>query len=681
MSRKTSSFEAKRKRSVRILCLILAGLMVLGSMYMLISMLIFAVSATSPFDEETDDITVRVGLMYGDGVTVGFETTAPNGYEIGVQNITDGGYPYHPFWNLPNTKVSVTADANLSKKDSTYSITANSAQAVIGGYHIEFTSDYSLGDMQTAVSVANALNNAFGANDVLYAFPSYQNGYIRVRIGAFAAYEQAAMYLDYVTQMLGGLPAQIVAPSATGVSVVNPDTDRILFEYDNADGTALGLYAIQGAPGEKTAYTTTPAKNVYEGVFAYARYRAEGIDGVAVTNVLTMDTYVEGVVPYEIINTWPIETQKAFSIVVRTYTAHMLGRHGTAYKFDICNGTHCQAYRGAGRVNQTVIDAVTSTHGLILTYDGKVARTYYSASGGGGTVSISDVWGGVDIEDFPYLAAKSTPWENYTKHPNGLWTVEVSPTELLTYLRDTRGYTELSGYITAVDVLEYSAGSTYVNKLRITASNGASVEFTSTDRVRGQLSAYLKSANFVVGRGSVAYTVDTVETLGETVIDNAVEKDVRPPVSGGTSSGQVSVTQNSTVQILTAGESALIDARNVPILTATGTIVGGENVCIQTANGLVQLSTSAITPTFPGTQPQLPRTIKEYAVTTETKVATASNPNNFVFVGKGWGHGAGLSQYGARDLGLLGYDYEHIINAYFSGVDIVYYTTLDQFKK
>ena len=46
MNRKKSSYEPRSKQLVRILCLIMAALMVLGSMYMLFNMLIFAVSAT-----------------------------------------------------------------------------------------------------------------------------------------------------------------------------------------------------------------------------------------------------------------------------------------------------------------------------------------------------------------------------------------------------------------------------------------------------------------------------------------------------------------------------------------------------------------------------------------------------------------------------------------------------------
>ncbi|MBQ7828086.1 MAG: hypothetical protein IJ386_07455, partial [Clostridia bacterium] len=46
------------------------------------------------------------------------------------------------------------------------------------------------------------------------------------------------------------------------------------------------------------------------------------------------------------------------------------------------------------------------------------------------------------------------------------------------------------------------------------------------------------------------------------------------------------------------------------------------------------------------------------------KVATASSGDNFIFAGKGWGHGVGLSQYGTKDLAEFGYTYEKILAAY-----------------
>ncbi len=43
---------------------------------------------------------------------------------------------------------------------------------------------------------------------------------------------------------------------------------------------------------------------------------------------------------------------------------------------------------------------------------------------------------------------------------------------------------------------------------------------------------------------------------------------------------------------------------------------------------------------------------------------------NLVMNGKGWGHGLGLSQYGANSMGQAGYTYDQIIKHYYTGVEI-----------
>lgn len=45
--------------------------------------------------------------------------------------------------------------------------------------------------------------------------------------------------------------------------------------------------------------------------------------------------------------------------------------------------------------------------------------------------------------------------------------------------------------------------------------------------------------------------------------------------------------------------------------------------------------------------------------------------NQFVFVGRGNGHGLGLSQWGARGLADAGYDYRQILQHYYQNVSIV----------
>ena len=61
---------------------------------------------------------------------------------------------------------------------------------------------------------------------------------------------------------------------------------------------------------------------------------------------------------------------------------------------------------------------------------------------------------------------------------------------------------------------------------------------------------------------------------------------------------------------------------------------------------------------------------------TEYEVYYASNENNFVFVGKGWGHGVGMSQWGLKDMGDLNYTYDQMLSAYYPTVDIEHYTNL-----
>lgn len=43
----------------------------------------------------------------------------------------------------------------------------------------------------------------------------------------------------------------------------------------------------------------------------------------------------------------------------------------------------------------------------------------------------------------------------------------------------------------------------------------------------------------------------------------------------------------------------------------------------------------------------------------------------FVFNGRGWGHGVGMSQWGAYDMAMQGYSYQDILNYYYKNIDLV----------
>lgn len=46
-------------------------------------------------------------------------------------------------------------------------------------------------------------------------------------------------------------------------------------------------------------------------------------------------------------------------------------------------------------------------------------------------------------------------------------------------------------------------------------------------------------------------------------------------------------------------------------------------------------------------------------------------PGKVVINGHGWGHGVGMSQYGARARALEGMKYQEILKYYYKGIDVV----------
>lgn len=51
-------------------------------------------------------------------------------------------------------------------------------------------------------------------------------------------------------------------------------------------------------------------------------------------------------------------------------------------------------------------------------------------------------------------------------------------------------------------------------------------------------------------------------------------------------------------------------------------------------------------------------------------VSSVHTPATFTFTGRGWGHGVGLSQWGARGMALAGKDYREILTYYYTGVTV-----------
>lgn len=647
----------KNKLWVKIVVWILAILMI-GSCVSAALISIFAAKVSAA---EIEPAYVTVGLMYGSDVTVGFETVSTVGFTVYAATAGKTERFLEEIYTIELPKISVVCDDNLSQSAYTYSIYNGSLKCVVGGYHLEVKEDFdTLEDAEEMLETV--IEGLEDEGSDMHPFIAYIDGAYKIRIGDYSSEERIATKKKSIPDLAEEIKMVTAVPSDTCVSIVDPETNTIYFEFDDGGDRMLGLSALP-KDGEKQ-YLKTPANRLYDGAFLYERYKTDSVDGVALTNMLPLEDYIAGVVPYEISPDWPEEALRAFAITVRSYTVQNLNLHYSKYGFDLCNSTHCQVYRGIASANDAVFEAVQSTEGLVLTDGENIITTYYSSSMGGYTAGAQDTWGGED----PYLLPIYTPWERYSEHSKGIWKSEVSGEELADYLR-SKGYDEITGKrIVDIEINEYSGDGPYIYSITYTDSKGNELTISRCDKVRISISKYVNSANFVVGKGSVTFEYDEVVDID---VDSLF----------GTNDGEDVEAEGGYFE-LTEGYFDLGKGDHM-VLTASGLKEEDESrLYVLTADDEVRVREKelmVVTEDSGYYVPQSSGSSSGSGVTLihHTEVIEAEDEDNFIIAGKGWGHGVGISQYGTYDLAVAGATAEQILALYFSTLMLCDYRELE----
>lgn len=125
-------------------------------------------------------------------------------------------------------------------------------------------------------------------------------------------------------------------------------------------------------------------------------------------NIVSVEDYVEGVLPYEMSSEYPLEALKAQAVSARNYALTSLNKHRNE-KFDVCDGVHCQVYKGNRKNCDKIETAVRETKGEILTHEGNIVKAFFYASNGGYTESSKNVW----KSDYSYLVSKKDEYDTY----------------------------------------------------------------------------------------------------------------------------------------------------------------------------------------------------------------------------------------------------------------------------
>lgn len=124
------------------------------------------------------------------------------------------------------------------------------------------------------------------------------------------------------------------------------------------------------------------------------------------TEYIKMEEYITGVVAAEMEPTWPENALAAQAIKARTFTMENIeaGRmqelRGTDASTDI---EEFQAYDPT-RINDRVRNAVSKTRGMVVTYQGRYVKAWFSACDGG-IVATAEEGLGYTGEPTPYLRA------------------------------------------------------------------------------------------------------------------------------------------------------------------------------------------------------------------------------------------------------------------------------------
>lgn len=152
-----------------------------------------------------------------------------------------------------------------------------------------------------------------------------------------------------------------------------------------AQGANVTLTPVDAVNGTISITHPSYGSRSYRGSFTFT---ADGAN-LRLVNTLDLETYLYGVVPYEMSDSFPIEALKAQAVCARNFAYKYQTSSGY---YDLGDTTTWQVYKGFDATKTNSIAAVDATRGKVLTYGGNVITCYYSASNGGWTEITQHRW-------------------------------------------------------------------------------------------------------------------------------------------------------------------------------------------------------------------------------------------------------------------------------------------------
>ena len=475
----------------------------------------------------------------------------------------------------------------------------------------------------TSITIGQLIGDHFQPSGTLTGTGSFvaqpdNSHYIRLNYNfsdLTQAQNAAAMYAGAIPVFFDNGMWGLYMPASSGVSdnAVFPSTNRVSL-HTGGHAVLISENANANLQIQDTQGITSLGARQYRGIIEFARFSGNLLTAV---NVINIEEYLLSVVPAEMPASWHLEALKAQAVAARTYTVFRMGSLAQR-GYDLCDTTFSQVYLGVSSEHPNTTQAVNATRGIMIFYNGEPIEAVYFSSSGGFTDNSENVW----VAAVPYLRAVAEIHE-----PSALqWTRSITLTQINGLLNANNVNI---GNATGIQ-LGISANGR-VQELTITGATGQHT--LRSESIRQFFSPSLESRNFTIAGGmSVQGTASAPQAQqGLRAYIQAAHSLSDENLTGLQVQGQF-------------GQTSLIQS----------------DISVQTAGRVVNLQNTTSQPNIPN-RPQIGNDII---------ISTASTEYSIELVGRGWGHGVGMSQHGAHGMAQRGHDFRQILQHYYTGVEI-----------
>lgn len=270
----------------------------------------------------------------------------------------------------------------------------------------------------------------------------------------------------WATREAGGQTTDLgVAPTAT-----------IRWAGTRTPGTAPGGPTLANVTRNKSSLDSSGHRYRYGVIDIVPVSTKKGVELNVVNSVRIHDEYLYGI--SEVSSSWPEAALQAQAMASRTYAISKIDsgvRQSCSCHVDDGGGPYAdQTFTGWGKASAAMgerwvaaVDATkaSDTTGNAILHNGKAIRAFYSASSGGATQNVKDVWGG----ELPYVVSVPDPWMKTPDNPDASWQVVVPQAQMAAVFG--------APAVTSVDVIERDQSGA-VKRLSATLPDGQTVTRT-----------------------------------------------------------------------------------------------------------------------------------------------------------------------------------------------------------